>query len=132
MRTDSGQAMLEFIVGLFAFVLIISAMLAFGRVIPEATHNLSLVRTKAGRDAQSASGGDSAGSAPPAVVAAMSGSGAPSEPALLAEETLNFEVDVSDTGFKRFFNVSKFHLCETAVMPLMTIPRIARYEEEEP
>ena len=72
MRTDkTGQDMVEFIVGVFALVLIVSALIIFGRAIPEATRHLSLVRVKAGRDAQSAAGGDTLGGAPPAVMAAL-------------------------------------------------------------
>ncbi len=128
MRTDKGQAMVEFIVGVFALVLIVSALIIFGRAIPEATRHLSLVRVKAGRDAQSAISGTTAGNTPPAVTAALAGSGAFSEPALLREETLNFEVDVRDVGAERFLGFSKLHLSETATLPVMSIPKPARAE----
>ena len=128
MRTDKGQAMVEFIVGVFAFVLIVSALIIFGRAIPEATRHLSLVRVKAGRDAQSATSGTTAGNTPPAVTAALAGSGAFSEPALLREETLNFEVNVSDVGAESSFGYAKLHLSESAASPVMTIPKPVRAE----
>ena len=128
MRTDKGQAMVEFVVGVFALVLIVSALIIFGRAIPEATRHLSLVRVKAGRDAQSATSGTTAGNTPPAVTAALAGSGAFSEPALLREETLNFEVNVSDVGAESIFGYSKLHLSESAAIPVMTIPKPVRAE----
>lgn len=128
MRTDKGQAMVEFVVGVFALVLIISALIIFGRAIPEATRHLSLVRVKAGRDAQSAAGGDTLGSAPPAVMDVFAGADAPSEPGPIREETLNFEVNVSDVGAESLFGFSKLHLSETAVFPVMTIPKPMRAE----
>ena len=128
MRTDKGQAMVEFVVGVFALVLIISALIIFGRAIPEATRHLSLVRVKAGRDAQSAAGGDTLGGAPPAVMAALAEADAPSEPGPVREETLNFEVDVRDVGAERFLGFSKLHLSETATLPVMSIPKPARAE----
>ena len=82
MRTDKGQAMVEFVVGVFALVLIISALIIFGRAIPEAPRHLSLVRVKAGRDAQSAADGDTLGSAPPASTWRKMSSGAMSFPSV--------------------------------------------------
>jgi len=83
---------------------------------------------KAGRDAQSATSGTTAGNTPPAVTAALAGSGAFSEPALLREETLNFEVNVSDVGAESIFGYSKLHLSESAAIPVMTIPKPVRAE----
>ncbi len=126
MRTKCGQAMVEFVVGVFALVLIISAIIAFGRTIPEATRHLSLVRVKAGRNAQTASSGNSAGSAPSAVSGFLSEAGTTTEPGPFSEETLNFEVGLSDIGENGFLGISKLHMSESATIPLMTIPRPSR------
>ena len=129
MRTDKGQAMLEFAVGVFAIALIISSILVFGRAIPEVSRHLSLVRVKAGRDAQSAVDGASAGSMPQALSAAVSGSAAPSEPSPLRKETLSFEINVEDVSAMRLLGFSRLHMSESAAIPVMTIPRPMRTGE---
>jgi len=129
MRTDKGQAMLEFVVGVFVLALIISSILIFGRAIPEASRHLSLVRVKAGRDAQTAAEGSSAGSMPQAIHAVVS-EAVPSEPAPLREETLHFKVNVEDFGALQFLGFSKLRMSENAAIPVMTIPRPVRAGEE--
>ncbi len=132
MRTRDGQAVVEFVVGIFALVLIISAIIAFGRAIPEATSHLSLVRVKAGRDAQSATSGNTSGGAPQSIISVMSDSGATMEPAPLREETLNYEVDISDIGNDGLLGLTKLRMSETAAIPVMTIPRPTRSGGGEP
>ncbi len=128
MRTKVGQAMVEFVVGVFVLALLISAIIAFGRAIPEATRHLSLVRVKAGRDAQTASSGNSAGSTPSSVSSLLSESGASTDAGPFIEETLNYEVGLSDLGENGFLGISKLRMSESATIPLMTIPRPSRTE----
>ena len=52
MHARSGQAMIEFALGLFALTLILSALLAFGAIIPKTTQLQSEVRRAAGRAAE--------------------------------------------------------------------------------
>lgn len=128
MRTENGQAAVEFAIGVFALILILSAIIVFGRVIPEASRHLSLVRVKAGRDAMSATSGNTSGGVPQSILSVMSGSGAAMEPAPLREETLNYVTDVSDAGNVVFPGIDKFRMSVKAVIPVMTIPRAERPE----
>ena len=55
-RAKSGQAGIEFAVGVFAFALLLSALFTFAAIIPESTRVQSLTRAMAGRNAEAGEG----------------------------------------------------------------------------
>ena len=134
MRTDErGQAFVEMALGLFALVLILSALLTFGRIIPDAQRYRSLARWKAGYNAQHPNASfDSAvnGTAWGMVrsFAETTGAELPELPASTtpSPESFSYEVDVrgdvGDFAADRVFGVDKFRVTAEVYLPGMSVP----------
>lgn len=133
MRTDSGQAMAEFIIGIFTLTLILSAFLAFAHIIPKAVENIHLVRHDAGLNAQngvSGGGAAGAGESMPIAQSILAEGGAPYISTPTAESIRRFETDVGEFAEQHLFGRRRVTMEESAYIPMMNIPKPARSIEE--
>ncbi len=124
MHAKSGQAMVEFAVGLFVFALILSALFAFGAIIPRTTQLQSDVRRDAGRAAESGRGGR-AGSLPVRISENLP-SDVQAIPALeLVTEERVETVDLDALAAEYLFETNEgneYRIRESAAMPVMGVP----------
>ncbi len=119
-----GQAMIECAVCLFAFALVLSALLAFGAIIPRATRLLSDVRRDAGRAAQAGSAGE-VGALPPVLNAALPTALQTLPPVALATKEDHETVDLPTLAGEYLFEVNaagEYRLHEAAALPAFTVP----------
>jgi len=130
MRIDrNGQAFIETAVGLFTLVFILSALLAFGRLIPEAQRYRSLARWKAGYGAQHSNAPfDTAMDGTVWSVAGLCGDGLPGIPAATSPnaESFSYEIDIrGDVGpfaADEVFGVDGFRVKTGVYLPGMAVP----------
>ncbi|MDO5320010.1 MAG: hypothetical protein Q4G65_15385 [bacterium] len=134
MHARSGQAMIEFALGLFALTLILSALLAFGAIIPKTTQLQSEVRRAAGRAAESGEG--SADGALPVRILDNLPADARDIPAVeLVTEQRHETVDLTQFAAEWLFPANgdnEFRIHEEASMPAMGVPtfEINQLEQE--
>ena len=137
-RSRSGQAMIEMAVGIFIFVLVLSALLAFGRIIPEAMRLQSEARCKAGYEAQSSASAISDGRKFPQVDGVLAEPEVQPErpPRAFAEAAQSpcecrtmfqsFSVDLEGVSNEWLWQgATKFRGLEECHMPVMTIPEFS-------
>ncbi len=124
MHAKSGQAMVEFAVCVFAFALILSALLAFGAIIPKTTQLQSEVRRAAGHAAET--GGGSVDGALPVHIVDNLPTEVQSVPALeLVTEERYETVDLNALAAEYLFETNEgneFRIHESATMPVMGVP----------
>ncbi len=144
MRTETsrnGQAMIEMAIGMLVFALILSGLLMFGDIIPEAMRLQSTVRRETGYDAQIEMSGASDG-AP--IMQIENVLGEPEVVPVTPNETFNialrrpmeyrmktqtFSVDLDPVSSEWYFDGEKrFRGIEECYMPLMTIPEFSSTE----
>jgi len=123
MRTDSGQAMMEFIIGIFALTLLISAFLVIGEVIPKAAQCLSFVRFNAGKKAFDSMGSESQQNDSPMLVSILRNVGAPYSATPMSYDTLRTETDVDAFSALYIFGDEKFRTRESAYFPVLRLPQ---------
>lgn len=124
MHARSGQAMIEFALGLLVLSLILSALFAFGEIIPKTTELQSEVRRAAGRAAESG-GGSSEGALPVRILENL-----PADvrgvPAIeLVTEQRHETVDLTEFAAEWLFPANgdnEFRIHEEASMPAMGVP----------
>jgi len=133
MRTDRGQAAVEFIIGLFALVMIVSTFLLLGRILPVASKNLGIVRLDAGLAAMNARESSTCSLPPAGIISSrLEAGGAPYVKTPVSTTSHSFEVDVGDFLTRHVFGEPKFRMTESAAIPIMNIPRgITREGEAE-
>ncbi len=129
MRTDStfrnGQAMIEFAIGMFVFALIVSALLAFGELIPKSIEYEYQVRKMAGYAAQGEETAASDGAWPQSVHSQFSSAIIDMGNLNAAEfngESLSFTIPLEPLAQEYLFGDDQFRLVEDAFMPPMRIP----------
>ena len=123
-KAKAGQAAIEFAICVFAFALLLSAVLTFAQIIPESTRIQSMVRAMAGRNAQ-AGNGAAEGTIPERTLdnlpLAMR-----SVPAVdLVHENLDFTVDLDELAATYMFGEdgkSELKIHEESSMPAMGLP----------
>ena len=126
MHAKSGQAMIEFALGLFVFTLILSALLAFGAIIPKTTQLQNEVRRAAGRSAE-AGGGSPDGALPVRILEnlPMDARGIPAVE--LITEQRHETVDLTPFAAEWLFPANgdnEFRIHEEASMPAMGVPTL--------
>lgn len=123
-RSKSGQAGIEFAVGVFAFALLLSALFTFASIIPETTRVQSLTRAMAGRNAQSGAG-TAEGNLPERTLDNLP-LALRSVPAVdLVRERLDFTVDLDELAATYMFGEggkSELKMGEEAYLPAMGLP----------
>ncbi len=120
-----GQAMVEFAIGMFVFVLIVSALLAFGELIPKAIEYEYQVRKMAGRAAQGKVTASSDGSWPHAAYDNISSKIVNIKDLAASEfhgESLSFTITLEPLAQKYVFGEEKFRFVEDAFIPPLKIP----------
>lgn len=126
MHARSGQAMIEFALGLFVLTLILSALLAFGAIIPKTTQLQSEVRRAAGRSAEVGDG--SPEGALPARVLNNLPTDLRAIPAVeLVTEQRHETVDLTAFAAEWLFPANgdnEFRIHEEASMPAMGVPTL--------
>ncbi len=127
MRASStrGQAMIECAICLFAFALVLSALLAFGAIIPRATRLMSDMRRDAGCAARTGSGGDE-GALPAVLGTALPNALQTLPPVALATKEDHETVDIPSLAGEYLFEVNaagEYRLHETAALPAFTVPK---------
>ncbi len=124
MHAKSGQAMVEFAVCVFAFALILSALFAFGAIIPKTAQLQSEVRRAAGRAA--ASGGGAGEGALPVCIVNNLPADVRSIPALeRVTEQRHETVDLAALAAEYLFEANEgneFRIHESASMPVLGVP----------
>lgn len=132
MRTDSGQAMMEFVIGIFALALLLSAFLVIGDIIPKATDSLSLVRFNAGLNALDGRGSAPHGGAGPTTLTSiLDRGGAPYNATPLSHDTFTAETKIGDLSAQYLFGDNKFRTKESAYLPTLDLPKIERQSQME-
>ena len=124
MHARSGQAMVEFALGLFALTLILSALLAFGAIIPKTTQLQSEVRRAAGRSAE-AGGGSSNGALPVRILDNLPADARGIPAVELVTEQRHETVDLTQFAADWLFPANgdnEFRIHEEASMPAMGVP----------
>ena len=120
-RSKSGQAGIEFAVGVFAFALLLSALFTFASIIPETTRVQSLTRAMAGRNAQSGAG-TAEGNLPERTLDNLP-LALRSVPAVdLVRERLDFTVDLDELAATYMCGKSELKMGEEAYLPAMGLP----------
>ncbi len=123
MHAKSGQAMVEFAVCVFAFALILSALFAFGAIIPKTTQLQSEVRRAAGRAAETG-GGSGNGGLPVSILNSLPRSVNLSAAELVTEQRYE-TVDLDALAAEYLFETNEgneFRIHESASMPAMGVP----------
>ena len=126
MHARSGQAMVEFALGLFALALILSALLAFGAIIPKTTRLQSEVRRAAGRSAE-ARGGSSDGALPVRILENLPVGARGISAVELVTEQRHETVDLTQFAAEWLFPANgdnEFRIHEEASMPAMGVPTL--------
>ncbi|MBQ4200091.1 MAG: hypothetical protein II649_09425 [Kiritimatiellae bacterium] len=131
--------MIEMAVGIFIFVLVLSALIAFGRIIPEAMRLQSEARCKAGYEAQSSASEILDNKKFPQVDGVLAEPEVQPErpPRAFAEAMQNpcecrmmsqsFSVDLADVSNEWLWQgATKFRGLEECHMPVMTIPEFSK------
>lgn len=125
MRARSGQAMIEFALGLFVLALVLSALLSIGKIIPESTRLQSVVRREAGRNAESG-GGTPNGALPAAIRGNL-----PDPMGRLAAVELTTSAQIETVDLDAFaaeylFDTNEgneYRIRETTSLPVMGVPQ---------
>lgn len=124
MHAKRGQAAIEFAIGVFAFALLLSAIITFANIIPETTRIQSMCRALAGRNAESGSGA-AEGTLPERTRKNLP-LALQNVPAVdLVRENLDFTVDLDELAATYMFGADgkrELKIGEQAYMPAMGLP----------
>ena len=124
MGARHGQAMIECALCLFALALVLSALLAFGALIPRTTRLMSDVRRDAGRAAMSGAAGAS-DALPVALRDALPAPLQALPPLATATEERHETVELPPFAAEYLFKVNaagEYRLHESAALPTLTVP----------
>lgn len=125
MHARSGQAMIEFALGLFALALILSALFSIGKIIPESTRLQSIVRREAGRNAESG-GGEPNGAVPERIGGNLPSRVSDLRPVELTTSEQIETVDLDAFAAEYLFDTNagnEYRVRESMSMPVMGLPR---------
>ena len=124
MSAKRGQAAIEFVVCVFAFAILLSAVFTFANIIPESTRIQSMVRALAGRNAESGNGA-AEGTIPQRTLQNLPRA-LRNVPAVdLVRENLDFTVDLDELAATYMFGAdgkNELKIGEESYMPAMGLP----------